>query len=267
MCIIAKNPKRAILDKIYADFAYYICMTIPYQYTYLFADLVIGFPLWLLFFIKRPDLRHKMIVFGLMGAIAGPISEIFYLKDYWHPLLVTGTAIGIEDVLFGFFAGGIGSVLYEELFAKHFSKRHKRTEHWIFFVFPLCAMSLFAFNHLFPMYHINSIYASAVAFLVTTLVVLYLRKDLLVDALASGIIAGLIFFFGYLLLLAVFPQIFEKMWLLRNISGITVSRIPMEELLWAFTYGLMIGPLYECYAGLAFQREQLRLSRGKRRKR
>lgn len=226
-----------------------------YRYAYLFADLAIGFPLWLILFVVRKDLRHKMLAFGLMGAIAGPISEIFYLRDYWHPLTITRTPIGIEDVLFGFFAGGVGSVLYEELFGKRFAKRHRRTEHWIFFVFPIAAVCLFAFNRLFPLYRINSIYASAIAFFVTTLVIIYVRKDLLVDALVSGLLAGSIFFFGYLFLLVFFPQIFAKMWLLHNISGITVSRIPIEELLWAFTYGLMAGPLYECYAGLAFQRE------------
>lgn len=239
---------------------------LPYQFTYLFADMVIGFPIWALFFWKRPDLRHKMLVFGFLGALAGPLSEVWYLKDYWHPLTITGTPIGIEDVLFGFFAGGIGSVLYEELFAKHFAKRHKRSHHWIFFVFPLAVISLYWFNHFFPGLAINSIYASAIAFGITTLIILYKRKDLFIDAVLSGVMAGAIFFFGYLFLLTVFPQIFEKMWLLKNISGITFGKIPMEELLWAFTYGLMAGPIYECYAGLTFRKAEV-LQPRKRRKR
>jgi len=234
-----------------------------YQFAYFFADMIIGFPLWALLFKLRKDLRHKMLVFGLAGAIAGPISELYYLKDYWHPLTITGSSIGIEDVLFGFFAGGVGSVLYEELFGKHFAKRHKKREHWIFFIFPLAVMALIAYNRLFPEMRINSIYASAVAFVVTTAVVLYQRKDLFIDAVMSGVLAGAIFFFGYLLLLAVFPEIFQRMWLLRNISGITFSKIPMEELLWAFTYGLMAGPLYECYAGLVFRKAALAKTRRK----
>lgn len=225
-----------------------------YQYTYLFADMVVGFPLWLVFFILREDLRHKMLVFGLLGAVAGPVSELFYLKDYWHPVLITNTSIGIEDVLFGLFAGGIASVLYEELFAKHFLKRHLRSHHWIFFVFPFVAVLFYVANRFFPVYRLNSIYASAVAFVLTALTILFLRRDLWVDSLVSGIIAGLIFFFGYLFLLSVFPQIFEKMWLLKNISGIRLAKIPVEELLWAFTFGLMAGPIYECYTGLALRK-------------
>lgn len=228
-----------------------------YQYAYLIGDLAIGFPVWLLLFLLRRDLQHKMLVFGLMGAIAGPISEFFYLKDYWHPLTFNGWPIGIEDVLFGFFAGGIGSVMYEEIFAKHFIKRHKRTEHWIFFIFPLIAVLLFSFDKIFPAWRINSIYASAIAFFATAAIIIYKRKDLFIDAFISGIFAGLFFFCGYLLLLNIFPHIFEKMWLLKNISGIRIATIPMEELLWAFTFGLMAGPLYEFYAGLVFQKEQI----------
>jgi len=146
-----------------------------YQYAYFLGVMTIGFPVWLLLFLLRPDLRHKMIVFGLIGGIAGPISEFFYLRDYWHPITITGWPIGIEDVLFGFFAGGIGSVLYEELFGKHFTQRHKRTEHWIFFIFPLIAVFLLTFDKLFPQWRINSIYASAIAFLLTAIVIIFKR--------------------------------------------------------------------------------------------
>jgi len=234
---------------------------LPYTLAYLFADMVIGFPMWLFLFLFRPDLRHRMIIFGIIGAIGGPISEYWYIRDYWHPLTITGWPISIEDVIFGFFVGGIGCVMYEEIFGKRIAKRHKRQEHWILLVFPAIAGVLFLFNRLFPAFHINSIYASAIAFVGTAGFILYTRKDLMQDALMSAVLGGLIFLIGYSFLLYFFPQIFQRMWLLSNISGITLNRIPMEEILWAFTYGLMVGPLYECYAGLAFQKREERARR------
>lgn len=236
---------------------------LPYTYTYLFADMIIGFPLWVVLFFARSDLRHKILAFSILGGIAGPISEVWYIKDYWHPLTITGWPISIEDVLFGFFVGGIGSVVYEELFGKHFAKRHKRSYPWILLTFPLITFIIFLFSRI-SLIHLNSIYVSFIAFFLTTVVILYKRRDLFSDALWSGILGGIIFFVGYVVLLYFFPHMFERMWLLQNISGIRFYNIPFEELVWAFTYGLMAGPIYECYAGLAFVKQYQESKRKKR---
>src|SRR3989344_2113188 len=72
-----------------------------FQYTYLLGDLFFLL-IWIILFIFRRDLRKEIFIMSLVVAPMGPMSEFFYLRDYWHPELFTGWAIGIEDLLFSF---------------------------------------------------------------------------------------------------------------------------------------------------------------------
>ena len=70
----------------------------------------------------------------------------------------------------------------------------------------------------------------------------------------SGFLCGLIFLIGYLILLTFYPLIFQAFWQLDNLSGIRIGKIPIEEILWAFGFGMVVGPMYEFYAGLRFKK-------------
>jgi hypothetical protein len=82
------------------------------------------------------------------------------------------------------------------------------------------------------------------------------RKELLLDGIFSGLLLGIIFMLEYLILLSIYPNLFEKIWIIDNLSGLTVLRIPIEELLWAFSWGLLAGPIYEFYLGLRFAKSR-----------
>lgn len=77
-------------------------MNLDYRFAYLVGDLLIGLP-WLALYIYRGDLRRKMLLLSCIFGLFGPLSEVFYLRDYWHPQLFSGWPIGLEDFLFGFF--------------------------------------------------------------------------------------------------------------------------------------------------------------------
>ncbi|MEK7128363.1 MAG: lycopene cyclase domain-containing protein [Patescibacteria group bacterium] len=219
-----------------------------YQYAYLVGNLFILFPIWLAFFLHRRDLRTEILKMSLILGLCGPISQMWYLQDYWSPQTFTGTRIGIEDFLFGFFIGGIVSVVYLEMFNKHLSRPKNRHHHWrLLFVF--IAIFLFFFNILFY-FGVNSIYASIAAFLSLAVFIYYFRQDLFIDGLASGIFLAIIMFLAYLAFLFVFPETISRWWFLHNISGILILGIPMEELLWAFSLGLVAGPTYEFLTGI-----------------
>ena len=105
-----------------------------FQYAYIIGNLFF-LAVWIILFIYRRDLRRKMLVMSLVVAPMGPLSEIFYLRDYWQPQLFNGWLIGIEDLLFGFAIGGIAAVIYEELFGKKYMKRHLSAHpKWMFAV-------------------------------------------------------------------------------------------------------------------------------------
>ncbi len=225
-----------------------------YQFAYLFLDLI-GLPIWLILFIHRKDLRHKMILLSFLLGFTGFFATHFYYgRDYWSPLSITSSPLLVEDFLFGFLFGGIGSVFYEEIFGKKFSYRHIRKHNWaLFFVFIVGCSSVI-FNIMFFNVGINSIYAALIGFLTAGLGIFIFRKDLIMDALISGFLCGIILLIGYVIALRAFPLLFQAFWQLDNLSGITIGKIPVEEILWAFGLGMVAGPMYEFYAGLKFRK-------------
>jgi len=227
----------------------YNSLMFDYQYAYLIGNIFILFPIWLVLFFYRRDLRVDILTMSLICGTLGPISQIWYLKDYWSPQTFTGTIVGIEDFLFGFFIGGITSVIYKELFNKHISKPKSKRHHWRL-IFLFTAIAIFIFNILFYIFSINSIYASIIVFLSMASMMYYFRRDLFIDGLASGIFTGITMFLSYLVYLSIFPEVISKWWFLHNISGILILGIPLEELVWAFSLGLVAGPAYEFFMGL-----------------
>lgn len=231
---------------------------LDYQYAYLIGDLIIGLPLWSVLFFGRKDLRREMLIVSLLIGIAGPVSEYWYTQDYWQPQTFTGTVAGLEDFLFGFFVGGIASAIYEGAFGRRFAKRKDRSHHWSWFLLPMVALLIFSLNLLVSI-GLNSIYASVITFIGAAGVMVYYRRDLLVDSLMSGLLVGAIMFLGYLVFLSIFPQAVHRWWFLNNISGILVAGIPIEELMWAFGWGMFAGPVYEFFAGLRFKKSAKRI--------
>lgn len=76
-----------------------------FRYAYLCGSLLFMIPtVW--FCVTRRDLVHLMLVCGVVGIPFGVFMEyFFYTKDWWLPQTITGTRIGIEDVVYSFFHG------------------------------------------------------------------------------------------------------------------------------------------------------------------
>ncbi len=220
-----------------------------YQYAYLIGDLLLAFPVWLWLFLRRKDLRREILLLSVIVGFLGPISELLYLRDYWEPELFNGWAIGIEDYLFGFFVGGISGSLYEELFGKRYAKRQNRKHHWSLFILPALLVAVTIMGVLVFSFNINSIYATSLAFLAVAIIIIFYRRDLWIDSLASGLLAGLFMFVFYQFFLSLFPEAIIKWWKLGNLSGLFLTDVPIEEFLWAFAWGMMAGPMYEFFAG------------------
>lgn len=231
-------------------------MIIDYKYLYLFSSIVLGL-FWLLLFLVRRDLRREILVMSLVLFPLGVVLEkMWYFKDYWQPEFVTGWPISVEDALFGFFLAGISAVIYEELAGKRFINRHKRSHNWllVFFV-VIILLTTFVLTNIF---NINSIYSSSLGFLISATIIITIRKDLIKDALISGIFIGGGAFFGYQIIFTLFPELIKRWWMLENISGIMIIGVPIEEVLWFFSVGMFIGPIYEFIMGLRFQESKKR---------
>lgn len=81
---------------------------------FLYAFLPIPFLfLVAIIFILRKDLRRRIIKVGIVGGIAGWVSNIWYFIDYWRPPSLFGQAVfSIEDFLAGFGIAALGVTLY-----------------------------------------------------------------------------------------------------------------------------------------------------------
>ena len=103
----------------------------PYNYAYLIGVLLF-FPIWLLLFTLRKDLKKEIFVASFVFGVIAFLSEPLFLRDYWNPEYMNSLFFGpyqlgsFEDFLYGFFKGGIAAVIYEEIFGKRFAKRKDR---------------------------------------------------------------------------------------------------------------------------------------------
>ena len=92
------------------------------QYAFIIGNLLFLL-VWIILFTIRPYLRKEMLIMSLIVAPMGPISEIFYLRDYWQPEFFNSMLSIIEELLFGFTIGGITAVIYEVFFAKKYLQK------------------------------------------------------------------------------------------------------------------------------------------------
>lgn len=179
------------------------------------------------------------------------LTEPLFVPEYWAPPslfnLAEKTGFDIESFLFSFAIGGIGAVLYRLVFPTELSalseheKYHKRHQlHRIILFLPAAIFLVLAvFTSL------NHIYCGVIALFLGGAATLYCRPDLKSKIWVGGLLflGFYVVYFGSLLL--VFPQFVDAHWNLAALTGIKIIGIPLEELLFAFTFGLYWSGLYE----------------------
>lgn len=221
-----------------------------FQYTYLLMTLIF-LVIWLVLFLLRKDFRDEMLKISIIFAIAGPLSEIVYLRDWWKPVTITGTAVGIEPALVGFGIAGVASVLYKLVFNKRYKfeggKKSKRDERirlaWILVLF---AVVFFGGTYLF---NISSLYITILSFGLPALVIYFRRRDLIVTSLVTGFLLLVVASFVYTILSVTTPGWIEAFYLFHNTPKIILFNVPIDDVIWYFMAGAFIGPLYEYWKG------------------
>ena len=216
-----------------------------YRYAYLVGTLIWGV-FWLALFYWRKDLRTEMLTVGTGIGIIALFWAPSFFYEYWNPQYIG--SFHIEDFLYGFFAGGIVSVIYEEVYGKRFSKKKDHHHAWWLFL----AAVIFASAITFQALHFNgmsSIYAALFAFAIAGVSICVFRRDLIQDAIVSGVLFVVVTYVLYLIYLSIYPNIIAAWWNVDHLSGVFISGVPLEELLWAFGMGMAGGPIYEFVSG------------------
>lgn len=181
----------------------------------------------------------------------GLLSEIWFLRDYWHRHTITGYPISIEDAIFAFALGGITFSIYKTLFGYRIRKSQTRPRRtWLMFVFGglLLGCLLFLTN----LSGVNSIFSSSLAFVTFAVLVWTLRPDLVKPSLATGFLSAALFLAVYQIMEAIFPGVLLSWCKACNPSNVRFLDVNIEELIWDFSWGLVGGTLYEAVTGREF---------------
>ena len=180
------------------------------QYSYLIGSLLFVV-VWLLFFFWRKDTRKEMLIISIIFGIAGPLAQIVHIYDWWKPLTITATNLGIEDFLFGFAIGGISSVVYEHLFNKKVKikkvKKIKEEKRNINFFLTILLVPIIFIGSFFIL-GINSFISSILALIAPTITTYIKRKDLIKDSIISGFLTMFIMFIMFIQYMRI-EQIFQ----------------------------------------------------------
>jgi hypothetical protein len=162
--------------------------------------------------------------------------------------------VGIEDFLWAAAVGGIAAIVGEIFVKERLSairkSRHKR--HYAPFIVAIGIFVVLEFG-----FHWKTMTSTIVALAVCTLVLAYLRHDLIPLMLASAVSFVVLYFVLFLIVLALYPEFVRRYYTLPNLLGIYVRGVPIEELLFAGTGGSVWSVAYEYVHGYRLERSGL----------
>ena len=168
------------------------------------------------------------------------------------PDYVWGKFFSLEDFIFAFAFAGISAVIYEIIFKRKqaaleiYKVMAKQKKNWLALLIFFGGIVFMIFSFFYFLLGVNTVISLIVAFLMAGLYIIMQRRDLLVNAIFSGLLMSLLFFLFYMtFFLRLYPDIVNRWWNLTELSGNLIFGLPVEEVAWAFAFGFMFGPLYE----------------------
>jgi len=202
-------------------------------------------------FIRSREIRRTMLLVSLWTSLLG-LTEPLFVPAYWLPPslfdLAAKTGFDIESLIFSFGIGGLGFVLYMLVFPvageevvpmdERIAARHKY-HIWMLLAAPVLFIVLLLGTKL------NPIYVSVIALMSGGFATWYCRPDLKKKMFVSAFLFLGLYFVYFLTLIALSPGYVQQVWNLPALSGILVAGIPIEELMFAFSFGFFWSTAYE----------------------
>ena len=181
------------------------------------------------------------------------LTEPIFVPEYWNPPslfeLAQRTGFDIESIIFSFAIGGIAAVLYNIILHKrvevlNLAERHRRRHRWHRWALAVPFIS-------FPLFYFlpwNPIYAGIAAMVLGAIAAVLCRPDLKSNTLVGGVLFLALYTIFLLGLKWSVPDYVEQVWNLKALSGILVYGLPIEELMFGFSFGLVWTGIYEHFA-------------------
>lgn len=204
---------------------------------------------WALLYALKPNYRNVMLRASLLTAPFG-LTEPLFVPEYWNPPslfdLAQTTGFDVESLIFCFAIGGVGAVMYNALARQSLQpvptaeqKSHRHRYHRQILLLPIAVF--------FALYFLpwNPIYPSMIAMIAGGAGTVWCRPDLKSKTLVGGAL-----FLGYYALFMLglrlsVPGYIEEVWNLGALSGLIVYGIPLEELVFGFSFGVYWTGVYE----------------------
>ena len=224
-----------------------------YHFAYLVGALLFDVA-WLACLLIGRKYRRP-IIWGTVVTAPLALTSLLFVPQYWTPPslfdLDARFRIGIEDFLWAGAVGGIASVVGEIVLKERLAARRNqpRKKHYAPFIVMLAV-----FVVLWRWHPDKNIYNTAIAFTVCALVVAFLRSDLIPTMLVGAVVFTILYFLLFLYFLWLYPDFIECYYNLRNISGICLHGVPVEELMFAASGGAVWSVAYEYFQGYRFAR-------------
>jgi len=221
------------------------------QYIWLIWSLIL-ITIWLVIYasLDSKKIRKEMLVVSLWTAPFG-LTEPLFVPEYWSPPslfnLAIRTGFDIESLIFCFGIGGIVFVLYNGIFHKQdvlMSTKECRSPRHKFHTWALISMPIILILLLITT-NLNPLHSAIIAMITGGLATWYCRPDLKKKMIVSAFLFLALYFVYFLTLFAISPGYVERVWNLKAISGILIFGIPLEELLFAFSFGFLWSSIYE----------------------
>jgi len=222
-------------------------MPSAYTYVYLVGSLLFV-PIWVLWYWRSPSSRREMlIVSGIFICIGVPSEALLYTRDWWHPATMTGTLIGVEDVLYSIGNGGYMAALYAVI-VRGPLVHDRQPPAWPVRLAPIAAIASLP-AVLCLGFGVHSFVATSIGSLVALAIVLARRTDLVRVAVVSGLVGTALAIPVYLVMEAAFPGFIAATWDLPHLSGMLLLGIPVEDLLWYLYTAALWGTYYKFASG------------------
>lgn len=203
---------------------------------------------WVVVFILRKEFRKEMMLISLLTMPLG-LTEPLFVPRYWNPPslfnMAQNTGFDLESLIFCFSIGGICSVAYKIIFkARNIplnqSERQQHRLHGLLLTSPVIIFIILSLIN-----SINPIYNGIIAMFLGSLAGLYCRSDLKMKIWVGGLLFAGFYFIFFFSLILIFPNYVIQVWNLKDLSGILLFGVPLEELLFAFSFGMLWSSLYE----------------------
>lgn len=219
------------------------------EHAALLAAVVILAPIYFLIWWEYKHLQRKMIRLSLFGAIIGPIAAWWYLGDYLHNAIDIGFFGFFLDLLVAFLLIGVTSVTVNVIMnvrSQNTDIEGKRSRYVVAAVVVFGVLLM-----LTELFEFSSLYSSAIGLLVVASIIWHERKDLMGYSFIGGLALVTFGFICYGALLLLAPAIAAQN-ATDTATPIPSLLLPMKELLWLFSWGLVGSVLYEWRHGYKF---------------